>query len=225
MASRAERIYFLYGSQTGNSEQAALDLATQAITQLSPDRLQKLTGKDASDIVIEPVHMQLDDFLELQQCQWTRLVVIVVSSYGVGQAPLGSWRFRELCDAWTGLQKEGKVSKSLLEGVHYALCGLGDSKYTTYFRSKYFRLPDDCRLLSEHTVLTRLTIVIPFAQTLRPLIRGFPVLEQRVLVPWARQMPVEKATSFKAWSSTSGSTPYGRIWPKSLFKHPLPRKH
>ena len=31
--------------------------------------------------------MQLDDFLELERAPWTRLVVIITSSYGVGQAP------------------------------------------------------------------------------------------------------------------------------------------
>ncbi|GKY91441.1 hypothetical protein MPSEU_000116400 [Mayamaea pseudoterrestris] len=117
---RSERIYFLYGSQTGNSEQAALDLCNDAVEKLSK-------------FCIEPIHMQLDDFLELQECKWTRLVVIVVSSYGVGQAPLGSWRFRELCDAW--LEQKHEQETKLLDGVQYALCGLGDSKYTTFFKN------------------------------------------------------------------------------------------
>lgn len=143
-SSRIEKVYFLYGSQTGNSEQAALDLVQQVPTKLSPSRIQSLTKSNVS-VTVEPVHMQLDDFLEMDHCQWTRLIVIVVSSYGVGQAPLGSWRFRELCDTWLE-QQEGqnddttKTKGKVLKGMKYAMCGLGDSKYTTFFRSKCFAM-------------------------------------------------------------------------------------
>jgi len=127
--TRTEKVLFLYGSQTGNSEAAAKELCDQASTKLSSLLLKKLTGtKDT--IIVEGQHMQLDDFLELERAAWTRLIVIVVSSYGVGQAPLGAYRFRELCDAWA----ESK-SKNILSGVHFALCGLGDSKYTTFFQN------------------------------------------------------------------------------------------
>jgi sulfite reductase alpha subunit-like flavoprotein len=88
--------------------------------------------------------MQLDDFLELERCRWTRLVVIIASSYGVGQAPLGGYRFRDLCDAWLlersqkaeGGEADAAVNRGrVLDGVRYALCGLGDSKYTTFFKN------------------------------------------------------------------------------------------
>ena len=128
--TRTEKVLFLYGSQTGNSEAAAKDLCHQVSTQLSPERLQKLTGTKDS-ITVEGRHMQLDDFLELERAAWTRLVVIVVSSYGVGQAPLGAYRFRELCDAWA----EDKSNDAILNGVYFAMCGLGDSKYTTFFQN------------------------------------------------------------------------------------------
>mmetsp|Transcript_11520 Transcript_11520/g.15178 ORF Transcript_11520/g.15178 Transcript_11520/m.15178 type:complete len:268 (-) Transcript_11520:128-931(-) len=138
-SSRTEKVYVLYGSQTGNSEQAAKELCDQVPTKLSPQVIQKLTGtKD--EITVEPVHMQLDDFLELEKCTWTRLVVIITSSYGVGHAPLGCYRYRDLCDAWYDMYKESNGSSNngsgkILEGISFALCGLGDSKYTTFFQN------------------------------------------------------------------------------------------
>ena len=81
--------------------------------------------------------MQLDDFLELEKCAWTRLIVIITSSYGVGQAPLGCYRFRDLCDEWySDMQSDStKHSEGALDGVSFALCGLGDSNFTTYFQN------------------------------------------------------------------------------------------
>lgn len=127
--TRIEKVLVLYGSQTGNSEAAAKDVCDKMSEKLSPLLLKKLTGT-TSTIFVESSHMQLDDFLELERAAWTRLVVIVVSSYGVGQAPLGAYRFRELCDAWSAAK-----AKNVLNGVHFALCGLGDSKYTTFFQN------------------------------------------------------------------------------------------
>ena len=129
MVERTERVLVLYASQTGNSEQAAKDVCAQMPTKLSPAQLSQLTAcKD--HITLQPVAMQLDDFLEIERCQWTRLVVICVSSYGVGQAPLGGYRFRDLCDTWA----QDKPA-SLLKGVQFALLGLGDSKFTTFFEN------------------------------------------------------------------------------------------
>jgi sulfite reductase alpha subunit-like flavoprotein len=73
--------------------------------------------------------MQLDDFLELKHAAFTKCLVIFVSSYGVGQAPLGAYRFRELCDYWAQNDDHGAP----LQGLQYALCGLGDSTYPTKF--------------------------------------------------------------------------------------------
>jgi sulfite reductase alpha subunit-like flavoprotein len=148
---RAEHVYVLFASQTGNAEHAAKELASQVPTRLSPSALVQHAGlseNEARRIRVTATCMQLDDFLEIEQCKWTRLVVIVTSSYGVGQAPLGGYRFRDLCDAWLEQQQQqqqqadggGNTKKSgtergVLEGVRYALCGLGDSKYTTFFRN------------------------------------------------------------------------------------------
>mmetsp|Transcript_26601 Transcript_26601/g.37467 ORF Transcript_26601/g.37467 Transcript_26601/m.37467 type:complete len:236 (+) Transcript_26601:33-740(+) len=119
---REEEILVLYGSQTGNSEQAAQDLCEQLPA--------KLASKFEGEISLTTRHMQLDDFLELERAPWTRLVVIITSSYGVGQAPLGCYRFREFCDALL----ENNETK-LLKGITYAMLGLGDSKYTTFFQN------------------------------------------------------------------------------------------
>lgn len=144
---REEKVYVLYGSQTGNSEQAAKDFCRLVATKLSPEAIQKYTHKNDNvdaNVTVVPHCMQLDDFLELERAAWTRLTVIFTSSYGVGQAPLGGYRFRELCDAWYNHQATTNDDKSsssfssstkVLDGFYFCLCGLGDSKYTTYFQN------------------------------------------------------------------------------------------
>jgi sulfite reductase alpha subunit-like flavoprotein len=128
--SRVEEILVCYGTQTGNSEHAAQEFCRQVATKLSPPAIQSMTGTQET-IAVQATLCQLDDFLELRQAQWTRLMVIFTSSYGIGQAPLGCRRFRELCEYW--LVSENPKSASRLEGFRYALCGLGDSKYPTFF--------------------------------------------------------------------------------------------
>jgi len=80
--------------------------------------------------------MHLDDFLEFEHAKWTRLVIIVCSSYGVGQAPIGARKFRDVCDAILERQRHGGNSDNqFLKGVSFALLGLGDSHYSTYFQN------------------------------------------------------------------------------------------
>lgn len=129
----ANTILVLYGSQTGNAQQAAEEFTKQC---------QESRGWNVSC-------MTLDDFLEVRHCRFTRYLVIFVSSYGHGGPPLGGYRFRDLCDHW--LEDEEEASEAtknqdtastsspsqpkLLNGVQYALCGLGDSKYMTFFQN------------------------------------------------------------------------------------------
>lgn len=108
----------LYGSQTGNSESAAKNLAESLPNELS-----------TSAVKVTSTVMELDDFLEKSRAPWTPLCVIVCSSYGVGQAPIGAWKFREMMD----LILEKDDYKNAFKGVKYAMLGLGDSKYTTFF--------------------------------------------------------------------------------------------
>ena len=138
MTTHTIEIPVLYGSQTGNSEAAAKELST-----LLPTKLKLPPSESSSNITITSRHMHLDDFLEIEKAPWTKLVLIVTSSYGVGQAPIGSYRFRDFCDSLLGNETfrapsspSGSTStKNLLTGVRYALLGLGDSKYSTYFRN------------------------------------------------------------------------------------------
>lgn len=131
LRSRVEEIFVLYGSQTGNSEQAAKDFCRQVATRLSPKVIHQISSTP-TEIIVKPTHMQLDDFLELERAKWTRIVVIIVSSYGIGQAPLGSYRFRELCDVWLDTYP---TNAKILDGLFFAICGLGDSKYTTFLEN------------------------------------------------------------------------------------------
>ena len=139
-SSSSADVLVLYGSQTGNSEAAAKQLSS-----LLPSKLSAFNKKGT----LTSRCMHLDDFLELEHAQWTRLVIIVCSSYGVGEAPIGARKFREMCD--TILERYGydgndnnvatkdnnnsRGNKILLSGVKYALLGLGDSRYTTFFRN------------------------------------------------------------------------------------------
>ena len=122
MSLETEEILVLYGSQTGNSEQAAIEISNQIPEKLSSGSKTKYTSR----------RMQLDDFLEIEKAEWTRNVIIVTSSYGVGAAPLGCYKFRAFCD--NILEKEKQCS-DLLDGIHFAMLGLGDSRYTTFFNN------------------------------------------------------------------------------------------
>ena len=138
-----EEVLVLYGSQTGNSEGAA-----QEIASLIPTKLSKYKSKSSNNCKLFTSRcIHLDDFLEVEKAKWTRLVIIVCSSYGVGQAPIGARKFRELCDEILEQQQQqsslddninnnsNNNMKSMLNGIHFALLGLGDSHYTTYFQN------------------------------------------------------------------------------------------
>jgi sulfite reductase alpha subunit-like flavoprotein len=135
---RVEPLYVLYGSQTGNSEGAAKDFCAQLPTIYTPSYFEQ---HGLPVIQVKAQCLQLDDFLELHHAAFTKCIVIFVSSYGVGQAPLGAYRFRELCDFWAQHQPQDEHSSSsslssstkALQGLQYAICGLGDSTYTTKF--------------------------------------------------------------------------------------------
>jgi len=124
-----QEVLVLYGSQTGNSEQAAIEISDKIPNELGSNFIGR--------------HMQLDDFLEIEKAKWTPLVVIVTSSYGVGAAPLGCYRFRAFCDYilenCNENEKEEDDEKKgvsqLLKGISFAMLGLGDSGYTTFFEN------------------------------------------------------------------------------------------
>ncbi|KAL3811310.1 hypothetical protein ACHAXA_005396 [Cyclostephanos tholiformis] len=156
-----EEILVLYGSQTGNSEAAAHEISSNIPARLSSSKSSSSSRTTTTNRRITSRVMHLDDFLEIEKGRWTRLVVIVCSSYGVGQAPIGARKFREFCDEVLRRQEQqqqqrqrrgrrggdedddddddegrrGAPPPSMLEGVTYALLGLGDSHYTTYFKN------------------------------------------------------------------------------------------
>jgi sulfite reductase alpha subunit-like flavoprotein len=141
-SSVERKIWVLFASQTGNSEQAARKIAA-----LLPDKCRVSTSSsnspEDSNYVCEV--LQLDDFLELERAAWTPIVILCLSSYGVGQAPLGGYRFREFCDYLVDQHnnptKNGNSASTttttplLLQDLQFALLGLGDSKYTTFFEN------------------------------------------------------------------------------------------
>lgn len=128
-SNRTERIFVLYGSQTGNSEQAAKDYCKQIKEKFTPSYFKDL---DLDPVEVETSCIQLDDFLEYRHAAFTKTMVIFVSSYGVGQAPIGSQKFRSFVEEMYAQADSGKVNKALLKGLNYGICGLGDSNFTTY---------------------------------------------------------------------------------------------
>uniref|UniRef100_A0A7S1FM01 Flavodoxin-like domain-containing protein n=1 Tax=Corethron hystrix TaxID=216773 RepID=A0A7S1FM01_9STRA len=115
-------ILILYASQTGNTETAA-----RTISQ----RVHKNYGYTTKCL-------WLDDFLEAgydgykTRCRWSPLVILAVSSYGVGQAPLGGYKFRAVAEHILSDDQNAKID---LNSVQFALLGLGDSTYTTFFKN------------------------------------------------------------------------------------------
>ena len=123
-------LYVLYGSQMGNSEQAAKDFVQQFRGKQQDKKYDAFKG-------LLPKAIQLDDYLEMYHSPVSSLpIIIFVSSYGVGQAPLGANRFRELCDTFIDNDQNNKIGNSvMLKGISYAICGLGDSSYPTYLKN------------------------------------------------------------------------------------------
>lgn len=132
MKDPKKKIWILFASQTGNSEQAARQIAEQLPSAVTVKHKNQ-RGDDNDDGWYGQV-MQLDDFLQFESAPWTPIVIMCLSSYGAGQAPMGGYRFRELCDYIVeNHDSDDKPQNRLLQGMKFALLGLGDSKYTTFF--------------------------------------------------------------------------------------------
>ena len=85
-APQTEPLFVLYGSQTGNSEQAAEDFCKTVKEKFTPSFFSQ---HNLTPVNVQPTCIQLDDFLDYRHAEFTRTIVIFVSSYGVGQAPIG----------------------------------------------------------------------------------------------------------------------------------------
>jgi sulfite reductase alpha subunit-like flavoprotein len=131
-AEYEEDVLVLFGSQKGHSEIAADEFITKMSKHLSTDAIERLTGRQHG-VSVNPKLMKLDDFLKADNCPWTRLVVIIVSSFGTGHAPEGGKEFRKLADTWIRDYKENPDKPKILGGLHFALLGLGDSDFDETF--------------------------------------------------------------------------------------------
>lgn len=114
MSQTEEEILVLFGSQRGTSEDAASAFAKEASNRLN----------------VKVKSVELDDFLESPS--WRRVVVVFVSSFGAGGAPMGAQQFRKFCDRLIQDYTDNPEKAGFLKGIHLALCGQGDSKYQTY---------------------------------------------------------------------------------------------
>jgi len=133
--TRSEEVFVLYASQMGTSEEAAQKFCDEVPTALSSKAIQELTDKKDVEITVVPTMMTLDEFLEVKSAAWTRLVVIFVSSYGMGASPMGGHRFRDLCEEWKDQKEKDDKMEQVLTGLQYALCGLGNSSFRTFFEN------------------------------------------------------------------------------------------
>ena len=119
---RTEPMFVLYGSQTGNSEQAAKDFCIELEEKFTAEYFEAMNLKP---VKITTTCLQLDDFLEYEHSAFSKTMIVFVSSYGVGQAPIGSYKFRSFAEELLAQTESGKL-KDLLEGLSYAVCGLGE---------------------------------------------------------------------------------------------------
>jgi len=99
------RIVILYGTESGNAELVADDVA-----ETLSDRFDIHTH-DMSDA--DPSDLSADDFF-----------LVICSTHGDGELPSGARPFAEALDR----------DRPDLTGVRYAVFGLGDSSYDTYSR-------------------------------------------------------------------------------------------
>ncbi len=149
-------ILVLFGSQTGNAEQAAQDFCRACTSVHLYDSYRNIGEENVRVIPIVTKCMSLDDFLETNHCQFhsSTILILFVSSYGVGGPPLGCYRFRDVCDCIIECQQQNEsidpdenshfkndVTKVLVRNlsfqnlISFAICGLGDSRYTTYMNN------------------------------------------------------------------------------------------
>ena len=110
MASAADPLLVLYGSETGNARDVAERIAREAARR----------GDDAG-----PVHCLSMDRFEVTQLPTAPLVVCVCSTTGQGDPPANMRNF------WRFLLRKSLPADSL-NAVRFAVFGLGDSHYQKY---------------------------------------------------------------------------------------------
>ena len=114
-------VTFIYASQTGNCEEISLDMHDEAIEK----------GYKAE-------RYQFDEHLkkfDLTQTNINRIVILIVSSTGDGEAPDNGAKFyRYLLKQ----AKEAKASKDVKDMIfshlNFTILGLGDSDYKSFHK-------------------------------------------------------------------------------------------
>jgi hypothetical protein len=81
-----EKLYVLYGSQMGNSDGAAEEFCNSIKSTYNDEFFNR---HKLPSFEVETTCIQLDDFLEVKHANYTKCLVIFVSSYGVGQGEKG----------------------------------------------------------------------------------------------------------------------------------------
>lgn len=102
----------LYGSQTGNAEDIARDLASRCEEQLG-----------LSDVLCDTLNSQKKAVPEFKNS--VKLLIIVCSTTGNGDAPENAESF------WRGT-KLRSAAKDLYAGVNFTVLGLGDTNYDKF---------------------------------------------------------------------------------------------
>ncbi|CAM9734341.1 unnamed protein product, partial [Phaeothamnion confervicola] len=105
----SSRLTILYGSQTGNAQSIAEGVHSECASR-----------------GIESVLLPLNEWKKLKPpLESQKVAVIIVSTTGNGDPP-------ENCDRFWRHLKRRTHPKDVLEGVHFAMLGLGDSNYDKF---------------------------------------------------------------------------------------------
>lgn len=112
LITMADNLYILYGSQTGNSEDIALDLKSRCEEEYG------MTG-----VVCDPLNAHKKTAAEIKEK--AKLLVIVCSTTGNGDAPENAETF------WRGT-KLRSAEKDRYAGLQYTVLGLGDTNYDKF---------------------------------------------------------------------------------------------
>ncbi|KAL7569210.1 hypothetical protein ACA910_016768 [Epithemia clementina (nom. ined.)] len=128
----SRNLLVLYGSTRGSSLKAAEDFVSRCKEELSAERIEDLTGEGDVQVTCDGP-LSLDAFLE--DPNWTSNVIVFVSSFGSGDAPMKGRKFRKKCDEWIKSFQDNPDKPKPLTGIEVSLCGLGDSSYETYMNN------------------------------------------------------------------------------------------
>ncbi|GMI41464.1 hypothetical protein TrCOL_g11655 [Triparma columacea] len=123
-------IKIIYGSQTGNSQSAAFTLQSRLLSDLSSSSGTSGQGKGQVDVTVE----NCDDWLSDTSTDGGGLYIVITSSYGNGQAPLGCRLLRQYLDALR-IGRGVEEDNTTCQGMNFMMLGLGSRDYRTWFKN------------------------------------------------------------------------------------------